>query len=152
MILYPPNNIATRDFTKKSIFLAGTIDLGQSVDWQSEIGDWFMQLGNWNVFNPRRRDWDASWLQEHHNPEFSQQVKWELNSMDKADIILMYFAPGSKSPISLLELGMHLRSNKLHVVCPKGFYRKGNVDIVCEVFNVPLYENFTKFKEYIVDL
>ena len=149
-LLLPPENLAHRDFSLKYVFLAGTIDMGQSEDWQTLMSDWFLTVGGWGVFNPRRRDWDSTWLQDHSNPAFSQQVRWEINAMDKSDLILMYFAPSSKSPISLLELGMHLRSKKLHVVCPPGFYRKGNVDIVCDLFNIPLYESFNQFKDFLI--
>ena len=48
----------------------------------------------------------------------------------------MYFDPKTKSPISLLELGLFSRSDKLMVICPDGFWRKGNVDIVCEKYNI----------------
>jgi len=50
----------------------------------------------------------------------------------------MYFDPNTKSPISLLELGLHANSGKMIVCCPKGFWRKGNVDIVCERYDVPV--------------
>lgn len=43
----------------------------------------------------------------------------------------MYFDPSTKSPISLLELGLYARAGKMIVCCPDGFWRKGNVDIVC---------------------
>jgi hypothetical protein len=67
-----------------------------------------------------------------------------LNALDKADIIILYLLPDSKSPISLLELGLYANSGKLLVCCPNLFLRKGNVDIVCERFNVPVYENIEK--------
>jgi hypothetical protein len=56
--------------------------------------------------------------------------------LEKADKIIMYFDPKTKSPISLLELGLFSRSDKLMVICPDGFWRKGNVDIVCEKYNI----------------
>jgi hypothetical protein len=93
------------------------------------------------LFNPRRAEWDSSWLQDIENPQFYQQVNWELNALEKSDLIFMYFAPGTKSPISLLELGLFAHTGKMIVCCPEGFWRKGNVEIVCERFNIPLYEN-----------
>jgi hypothetical protein len=48
----------------------------------------------------------------------------------------MYFDPNTTSPISLLELGLHAKSKKMIVCCPEGFWRKGNVDIVCKTYNV----------------
>ena len=44
------------------------------------------------------------------------------------------------SPISLLEFGLHARSGKMVVFCPEGFWRKGNVDIVCERYGIPQVE------------
>ena len=61
--------------------------------------------------------------------------------MEKADYIIMNFLPGSKSPITLLELGLFAESGKLFVICPDEFYRSGNVQIVCNKYNIPLYKS-----------
>jgi hypothetical protein len=53
----------------------------------------------------------------------------------------MYFSPETKSPISLLELGLHAESDRMIVCCPPGFWRKGNVDIVCTRYNIPLFND-----------
>jgi hypothetical protein len=53
----------------------------------------------------------------------------------------MYFSPETKSPISLLELGLHAESSRMVVCCPPGFWRKGNVDIVCTRYNIPLFND-----------
>jgi hypothetical protein len=50
----------------------------------------------------------------------------------------MYFVPSTKSPITLLELGLLARSNKLVVCCPEEFWRRGNVEVVCARYGVPL--------------
>jgi hypothetical protein len=52
----------------------------------------------------------------------------------------MYFAPGTQAPITLLELGLVAPSGKLIVSCPDGFWRKGNVEIVCARFGVPVVD------------
>jgi hypothetical protein len=59
----------------------------------------------------------------------------------------MYFDPNTLSPISLLELGLHAKSGKLIVCCPEGFYRKGNVDIVCQNFGIFNTSNWNVFVE-----
>jgi hypothetical protein len=149
MLFLPPQNIATRDRSKKSIFIAGSIGSNDPnilcEDWQSSLGDWLLSK-NYNVFNPRRKDWDSSWIQSYESPQFSQQVKWELNSLDKSDIIIMYLDPQTKSPISLLELGLFAQSKKLVVVCPDGFYRKGNVEVVCSLYDIPLFGSIEDLK------
>lgn len=162
----PPGNIQLREGTSKratKIFLAGTIEMGKSDDWQKEVinklanpekepsyGSFFAMAptliserpnNEIIIFNPRRDEWDDSWSQEFTNPQFYQQVNWELDALEKADIIIMNILPDSKSPISLMELGLFARTRKLKVICPKGFYRKGNVDIVCNRYDVPMFEN-----------
>ncbi len=141
MIYKPPMNIAKRDRERKSVFLAGSIEMGKAEDWQKKLEGICDDFG-YDVLNPRRDDWDSSWTQEFDNPQFFQQVTWELDALETADLIIMYFAPNTKSPISLLELGLFANSGKIRVICPSGFWRKGNVDIVCQYYNIPLYENF----------
>lgn len=137
----PPKNIALRDRERKSVFLAGSIEMGKAENWQDRIGNYFTRE-NWDVFNPRRDDWDSSWTQEFENPQFFQQVTWELNALEQCDLIIMYFDPNTKSPISLLELGLFAHSGKIKVICPNGFWRKGNVEVVCNYYNIPFYNNF----------
>lgn len=146
MIYLPPQNIALRDRFKKSVFLGGSIEMGLAENWQELIGDWLIE-NDYNVFNPRRNDWDSSWVQSYENPNFYQQVKWELNALDKSDIIIMYLDPSTKSPISLLELGLYASSKKLLVVCPDGFYRKGNVEVVCSLYDIPLFNTIDELKK-----
>jgi len=130
-------------FRKISIFLAGSIEMGVAEDWQSKIEE---ELKDYNViiFNPRRDNWDSSWEQSIHNPQFREQVEWELDHLDKSDIILMYFDENTKSPISLLELGLYAASGKMILYCPEGFWRKGNVDIVATRYGVRQVHSMTE--------
>jgi hypothetical protein len=63
----------------------------------------------------------------------------------------MYFSPETKSPISLLELGLYANSGKLVVYCPEGFWRKGNVDIVCEKYFIPNFDNWDKLINFVIN-
>ncbi len=118
----------------RKVFLAGTIDGGDSVDWQAEAEKFFISRGGWAVFNPRQKEWHPE-----RPGEMDYQVNWELSHLEQADAILMYFADGSKSPITLLELGLHARSGKLRVVCTEKFYRYDNVRITCERYGIPVF-------------
>ena len=139
----PKEISADNSFTK--IFLAGTIDMGNSRDWQMELYDRFAKMdGRYILFNPRQEHWDAS-----RPGEMDYQVRWELNHLEKADMIIMYILGTSKSPISLLEMGLHAKSNKIHVICEKDFYRYDNVRITCEYYDVPLYDDLDAFFENI---
>ena len=122
-----------------TVFLAGSIEMGKAEDWQAVIPELFKDRKSLTFLNPRRDDWDSSWEQKESNPQFSKQVNWEMNMLDLCDIIFMYFSPETKSPISLLELGLYANSKKMIVCCPDEFWRKGNVDIVCSRYNIPVY-------------
>ena len=135
-VIQPPDNIFTGEICPR-VFLAGTIDMGNSVDWQAEVAQAFSDFDELTFYNPRRDSWDSSWKQSLDNPHFVRQVEWELMAMKHADIIFMHFLPGSQSPITMLEMGMYANSKKLLVCCPDGFYRKGNIDIVCNHYGIP---------------
>lgn len=139
MQVIKPNSKFQKTEHNCSVFLAGSIEMGKAEDWQKRIVHHFIKT-EVTLFNPRRDDWDSSWTQEQSNPQFNYQVNWEMNRLEEADIIFMYFSPETKSPISLLELGLHANDNMI-VCCPKGFWRKGNVDIVCTRYGIPLFEN-----------
>lgn len=119
------------------IFLAGSIEMGAAEKWQDRVVREMSDYDNIVFLNPRRDDWDSSWTQSIDNEQFYDQVTWELDWLDGSDFIFMYFDPATKSPITLLEMGLYARSGKLLVVCPEGFYRKGNVDVTCEYYSVP---------------
>ena len=140
-----PKEIASdRSFTK--IFLAGTIDMGNSRDWQMELYDRFSKMdGRYILFNPRQEHWDTS-----RPGEMDYQVRWELDHLEEADMIIMYILGTSKSPISLLEMGLHARSDRMYVICEKDFYRYDNVRITCEYYGVPLYNDLENFLESIL--
>ena len=114
-------------FTK--IFLAGTIDLGNSDNWQSDFIERIKQISiktttdRFIIYNPRREKFNSN----------------ELDRMDHSDVIVMNILKDSKSPITLMELGLYAKSGKLLVVCEDGYYRQGNVDFMCSRYNIPLY-------------
>lgn len=143
---YPPDHVTTS--SRLSIFLAGSIEMGLAIEWQEQVCK-SLQRFSVDIYNPRRPLWDNSLKQEKNCNEFREQVDWELNNLENADIIIMHFDPKTKSPISLLELGLHVRDTgqfgaKLCVSCPEGFYRRGNIQIVCERYNVPLYDDLSE--------
>ena len=121
------------------VFLGGSIEMGKAEDWQKKIINGLKDKP-FIFLNPRRDDWDSAWEQKITNPEFKLQVTWELLGLEFAEVIVIYFDPETKSPISLLELGLHAKSKKLIVCCPEPFWRKGNVDIVCERYGIKQVE------------
>ena len=147
-----PNEIPNTIKTK--VFLAGSIcgkKEGEfAIEWQKEIIK-LLEYKPLVFLNPRRDNWDSTWVQDIKNKEFKEQVKWELTSLELADFIIMVIDPNTYAPITLLELGLHARSNKLVVICPEGFWKKGNVDVVCEVYNIPLFSSIEELIVHIDD-
>lgn len=138
-VIYSPHPIPESSLPK--IFLSGSIDNGQAVDWQTRLCDACADL-DFIFLNPRRPDWDSSWEPVKSNPLFHEQVSWELDGLELADLIVVYITAASKAPITLLELGLHARQDNLIVCCEEGFWRKGNVDIVCERYGIQQVDTF----------
>jgi hypothetical protein len=124
-----------------NVFLGGSIEMGLAEPWQDRLVNEFKDA-DIRFLNPRRDDWDSSWVQEASNPQFAQQVNWELDALEFSDLIVFYFDPNTKSPITIMELGLYANSGKVIVCCPDGFWRKGNVEIVCQRHNVTLVNSF----------
>jgi hypothetical protein len=133
-----------------SVFLAGSIEMGKAIDWQEEIAK-KCEGTSITLLNPRRDDWDSSWEQTIENDNFREQVEWELDSMEKADKIVIYFDKDTQSPITLMELGLHASDGKMCVCCPEGFWRKGNVEVVCKRFNIPMVDDINGLIKFIKD-
>ena len=132
----------------KTIFLAGSIEMDKAIDWQKYCEE--ALKNNYIIFNPRRDEWNSSWSQMIENKNFNEQVTWELNALEKADIIIMYFAGNTMSPISLLEFGLYAQSKKMKVVVEENFWRKGNIDIVCKRYNTEQFKTLEKLIESLI--
>lgn len=132
-----------------TIFLAGSIEMGVAEEWQKVVIERLSQqeyAENLLVLNPRRDDWDSSWVQDITNDQFRSQVQWELDSIEKSDLTLVYFDPETQSPITLMELGLLAKlHNDVIVCCPDGFWRKGNVQVLCDKYNMKLTNTKDEF-------
>jgi len=123
---------------QRSIFLAGSMDHKQEGSWRDEIS---AEFGMYSIFDPTNNNHD------HLNTkEMKRHINWELNALQLSDIILLNFLPDALSPISLVELGMYVRSNKLIVICPQEFYKSNYVHTLCEKYNTPIFNNITEAK------
>lgn len=145
-VVYSPHPIPESSLPK--IFLSGSIDNGEAVDWQTRLCDACADL-DLIFLNPRRPDWDSTWEPVKSNPLFHEQVSWELDGLEQADLIVVYITAASKAPITLLELGLHARQDNLVVCCEEGFWRKGNVDIVCERYGIQQVDTFDELLAFL---
>jgi hypothetical protein len=134
-----PRNDVTQVYAPQ-LFLGGTIDMGKSVNWQQLVID-VLDKSNVkaNVFNPRRDGFP-----EFNEEELIYQINWELDAINSSDAVMMVFLDTSKSPVSMLELGLCLATKKkkqLFIVANDKFYRWHNVNETCKRFNITPYDN-----------
>lgn len=140
------------DNDKFTIFTAGSIDMGTAEDWQKKLVE-ALSDRDVLILNPRRDDWDSSWEQSIDNAQFREQVEWELRGQEDADLIVFYFADGSKSPITLLELGLGFgRDIPAIIYCTDKFYRKGNVDVTAAFYDYDVVTDWDTFVTKIREL
>lgn len=130
--------LAPKPFMKEPsrpiVFLSGSIDTPPAT-WQHQVTNALSHLPI-TILNPHRTDWDSSWVEDPSFPPWAEQVKWELDGMEAADVMAVYFGAKTPAPITLLELGLWARSGKCVVGCPDGYSKKGNVRMVCERYGV----------------
>jgi hypothetical protein len=137
-----------------NIFLAGSIEMGKAELWQDRVSAVFSEIECvGRIFNPRRDDWDSSWIQHISNANFNQQVTWEQDHLSDSDIQFFHFDPATMSPITLMELGYVLAEQGIYqsyqeeikpliiVSCPDGFWRQGNVEIMLDRAGLPMFRS-----------
>ncbi|KAH9218237.1 hypothetical protein DL95DRAFT_385643 [Leptodontidium sp. 2 PMI_412] len=133
-----------------TVFLSGSIDAPPAT-WQSLLTAALSHLPV-TILNPHRADWDSTWREEIDFPPFNEQVNWELDAMETADVVAVFFNPTSPAPITLMELGLFARGKKMVVACPKGYWKRGNVQIVCRRFGVEVVDNVGELADRVVKL
>ena len=113
----------TRRKKEKVIFLAGGIT--NCPDWQQDLVK-LLDIPQLVILNPRRKNFPIG------NPSAAfEQITWEFNSFQKADLISFWFSRGSLNPIVLFELGKWLVQNekKIFIGIDLEYQRKLDVEI-----------------------
>lgn len=135
----------------KSIFLAGTIDDGASINWQEKVIDKLKEL-DITLLNPRVEYWNNDIKQSASDPAFKRQVDWEQDGLKFADIIFMYFVGGSRSIISMSELGQYSNSGKIIVVADNDYFKRGNIEVLSIRDGFHLFDNLEDGLELLIAL
>ena len=145
MKVYTAPDWSFKDWGSHTVFLAGSIEQDKAEKWQDEVISSLSDLDDDLIlFNPRRKQWDSSWIQSPSNPNFNEQVRWELEHLENSQYAAFYFDSETKAPITLLELGLTLgqgEKDKVYVCCPARYWRRGNVQMVCEKYQIPIYDH-----------
>jgi len=138
-VIKAPTKISKHELNAFTIFLAGSIDQGNAVDWQLALSN---KLVNYDaiLFNPRRQEWNAKLKQSIDEPSFLEQVTWEQHYLHSADFRIFYFTKDSKAPITFMELGQTITKPGI-ICCEEGFYRTGNLEITAKLNGMPIVSN-----------
>lgn len=119
-----------------SIFLAGPSPRGNGeYDWRPSAVEVLREANfNGNVFIPLPRN-------GVYKVEYDEQVKWELNHLNKAKVILFWIPRDLKNLPGFttnVEFGMFLKSNKIVLGYPKTAEKMKYLDLVARMNNVPV--------------
>jgi hypothetical protein len=149
-VILPNDEDQTRPRGLATVFLAGSIDEGRAEKWQDEAITALSHLPV-TILNPRRDNWNADLRQDIDEPVFTAQVDWELDGIEAADFVLFHFSPAGPAPITLLELGKATALRKrIAVSCPEGYWRRGNVQVVCRRAGVRVHGSLAEALEELV--
>lgn len=148
MIIKPPNPL--RFDGRKIVFIAGSIEQGTAINWQPRAEEKFSPHAI--VLNPRRDNWDASLKQDITEPVFKDQVIWEMTGIDASTVVFFYFDPDTRSPITLGEFYYCIGADRpTVVVCPPGYWRRGNVQVMCLRYDVTLLDDLDEGMDHVVE-
>ena len=120
--------------SKPLVFLAGGIT--GSPDWQQELRRLLEDLPFGTLLNPRRANFPI------HDPAAArQQITWEFQALNQAEIINFWFAREGPQPIVMYEFGRHLARwvlrdpplKRLIVGIEPGYPRTQDVEIQMEL-------------------
>lgn len=118
--------------------------MGAAVQWQKLLADHLSDLPI-TVLNPRRGNWDPNDIPKASNQGFQDQVIWELKALERATVICFFFDVTTRSPVTLLELGLWAASKKVIVCCNEQYWRSGNVKLVCDRYGIEYHSTFKDF-------
>ena len=135
-----------------SVFLAGSIEMGQARDWQNEmIGDeaeCSLSSLDIAIYSPRRLKF-AKLKGEDGFPEaFKEQLDWEHKHLEGSSIISMFFWGGwphekeikRLAPVTMLELGEFCHSGRIIVGCEQTYPKRDNVEYVCKKHGITIVD------------
>lgn len=145
--LYPTTSVflsGATTFPWREVFLAKLRDLFHSAAGDDDTAHHHHHHhhpGGVTVYAPFQPNWTAEWREDLDDASFRVQVGWELARQDGAAVVAVFFDARSQSPVSLLEFGLCARSGKAVVGCDRDFWKRGNVEAVCQRYGVPMADD-----------
>ncbi|KAH6609925.1 hypothetical protein Trco_003271 [Trichoderma cornu-damae] len=149
-VILAPGRPAPQSKAQKCVFLAGTTSDTGEPDWRQTLTEALSELPI-TIYNPQRHDWDSTWREDFSDSRWAEQVEWELEMQDEADVVVLLFHGVSPAPISLLELGLCVRSGKAIVCALEGYPKKGNVEAVCRRYGAKFVSSEQDLRDAVVE-
>ncbi|KAL7941184.1 hypothetical protein V8C42DRAFT_335576 [Trichoderma barbatum] len=135
--------------SRHSIFLAGTTSPTDEGEWRETLLAGLCSFPI-TIYNPHRHDWDSTWREDASDSRWAEQVGWELEMQEKADIIVVFFHGVSLAPISMLELGLCVRFGKAVVCALPDYPKRGNVEAVCRRYGAKFVSSQQDLEDAVV--
>ena len=144
---FPVSNIRYHNFNKKWL----TMKYNKKINYTGKVWCPSTKNNSWIAYRNGTAfiTGNSTWEQSIENPKFKEQVDWELDKLEVSDLIVIYFDKNGMAPITLLELGLYAPEKHMIVCCPDGYWRKGNVDIVCDRYGIKTVETLEDLINYI---
>lgn len=130
------------------IFLSGPIDLNNTFDWHSKFISGVSRLVDPKEGDPRLNNNKYIILNSKidisnpdislENPEFVSKIQWELQMIDKSDVIFCNFLKKSKSPFGMNGFMLSAMSNKIIVRCLEEYMYYPYIKLITDTYNIPL--------------
>ncbi|KAL9476229.1 hypothetical protein ACSS6W_006070 [Trichoderma asperelloides] len=149
-VVLAPGHPASDLKSRKSVFLAGPTNPTGEADWRETLTTALIELPI-VIYNPKRHDWDSTWKEDFSDSRWAEQVEWELGMQDKADVVVVFFHKATPAPISLLELGLCVRSGKAIVCAQDGYSKRGNVEAVCRRYGAKFMASEEDLKDAVTE-
>ncbi|KAA8618425.1 hypothetical protein PtrSN002B_002981 [Pyrenophora tritici-repentis] len=133
------------DVESPSVILYGGMPTDPEKDWRADLSASLSDLPI-AILDPTCDAWDSTWIEDISFQPFKDQVKWEMDHAGIADVIVFHFGGKTDQPITLLELGLYAHTGKAVVCCQEEFSKKGNVQIVCEKYEIAMCDTVEELK------
>lgn len=124
---------------EKIIFLSGSTENSDKDSWQDKL---LKELEDLNVtmLNPYRADYNSL-----SDSELTKQIEWELDGLERADIVAIYFDSSTKAAITLLELGLSAKNKTVVIFCEGKFWKHKEVTVVAKKYKLSVFDNYDNF-------
>ncbi|WZH47346.1 uncharacterized protein QYS62_008490 [Fusarium acuminatum] len=139
------------DMQKTSIFLAGITTNTGEPDWRETLTN-ALQDRPVTILNPNRPDWDSTWKESFSDSRWEEQIRWELDMQETANILVFMFHRATEAPISLMELGLAVKTKKVIVCAHDDYKKRGNVEAVCSRFGAKLTNTEDELREALLEM